>query len=156
MVLWIKKDRGIVETINQVELFNGSDGTKGFFLCWSYKLFLSLYYSQAWAPLFYVQAAFRILFNLGIFISFPLPACLLWKNMSLWFKLMIVGHLAGLMWILHYMLWSFSFNLSLFFFDNINGMLHIVKIVLYNVLWFYHIYFPSLFSFAFLTVYATK
>ena len=113
MVLWIKKDRGIVETINQVELFNGSDGTKGFFLFWSYKLFLSIYYSQAWAPLFSVQAAFRFLFTLGILISFPLFQLVCYeKTMSLWLKLMIVGHLAGLAWILHYMWWSFSFNLS--------------------------------------------
>ena len=156
MVLWIKKDRGIVETINQVELFNGSDGTKGFFLCWSYKLFLSLYYSQAWAPLFSVQAAFRFLFTLGILISFPLFQLVCYEKIwafdsNLWLLVTLQD------WCEFYITCCEVSRLTFpFFFDNINGMLHIVKIVLYNVLWFYHIYFPSLFSFAFLTVYATK
>ena len=49
-------------------------------------------------------------------------------------------------------------SLLTFLFWQYQWMLHIVKIALYNVLWFYHIYFPSLCVFicSLLTVYATK
>ena len=74
-----------------------------------------------------------------------------------WFKLMTVGHLSLQDW-REFFITCGEVSLLTFLFWQYQWMLHIVKIALYNVLWFYHIYFPSLrvFICSLLTVYATK
>ena len=110
-----------------VESFSGLDGTRRFFLCWPYAtsyLFLFFLCPTLGIPSFLSASCFQF-----FILVYLLPSKLVcfWRtrlfDSNLW--LLVFRPLeqylafAGPMWIVHYMRWSFSFNLT-FFFDNFN------------------------------------